>query len=168
MKTLKMSIFLLALLLAAMIMVPIVSAVSQTDGNTGGMELTKTGYVSAKLASQNGASPNAVQATYTWTAGSNIWSSGVTVSSTHYSYSRLNNAPYDINTIEVRGRVWKNNNLMWDQTQTAYNAADASLNYNSGIGNPIVGSWFERSNHRFIDPADSDSWTPVTEKSVNC
>ena len=177
----KVGVVLLALLLAAMAMVPMVSADSLTNGDVpvtsltapdldknawkgvGGMELTKIGQASNSVSSAK-----APASDYTWTAGSDIWNPLITVKSTHYSYSRMNNAPYDIDTIGVRGRVWKNNNLMFDDSDSNSNGADASVNYDSGLGTPIVGSWFERSNHVFENSATGDYWYPVTEDSVNC
>lgn len=180
MKLRKIGVVLLALLLAGMVMVPMVSADLGIDKNVpvtslnapgtdksvwkgvGGMELTKVGVFST-----GSLSAKATRSQYQWTAGSDIWNPVIGVKSTHYSYSRMNNAPYDIDTIGVRGRVWKENNLMFDQPQTSTNGADATVNYDSG-STPITGRWFERSNHVFENSATSDYWYPVTEDHVNC
>ncbi|MFA7050352.1 MAG: hypothetical protein WC164_04575 [Patescibacteria group bacterium] len=180
MKTMKIGIILLALLLVTMAMVPVVSAedvgtneylliTSLSDYDTdksqwegvGGMEITKTGKMLVKSLSALG-----TRSTYTWTAGTDIWNPIISVKSIHYSYSRMDNAPYDIDKIGVRGRVWKNNILQFDESSESPDGADASVNFQSS--GPIVGSWFARSNHVFENDATSDYWYPVTEDYVNC
>jgi hypothetical protein len=179
MKLFKWSVILLALLFAGMVMVPLVSAGDlQTNDNlpitslsapdadksqwkgVGGMEITRTGNALVESIS-----PSGTRSEFTWTAGSDIWNPIFSVRSTHYSYSRMNNAPYDIDKIGVRGRVWKNNNLQFDQSSESLEGADASVNFQSS--GPIVGSWFERSNHVFENAATYDYWYPVTEDSIN-
>jgi hypothetical protein len=166
----------LALLLAAI--VPCVSAQSGTNENlpltslsapdmdksqwkgVGGSEVTHTGIEPGKSLAPRG--------TYTWTAGTDVWNPIIGVQSTHYSYSRMSNAPYDIDKIGVRGRVWKNNNLQFDDSDESLNAADARVDFATGWGVPIVGSWFARSNHVFEKASSNDYYYPVTEDYVNC
>jgi hypothetical protein len=174
----KTFVVLLALLLAAMTMVPMISAQTEVDENlpltsnnspdvdksqwkgVGGTEVTHTGNISGKSFAASG--------TYTWTAGTDIWNPVIGVQSSHYSYSRMNNAPFDIDKIGVRGRVWKNNILQFDQPDESQNAADASVSFATPWGTPIVGSWFARSNHVFEEASTNDYIYPITEDFVNC
>jgi hypothetical protein len=102
-----------------------------------------------------------------WTANSDLyvpWFGNVNYDG--YSRSRLDQSgsPYDIDKIEVRGRVWKNNALKWDDTDTQYGSSDSTLHWvNSEIY--YAGSWTCQGNHAFENgpytwyPVTSDSWS---------
>ncbi|VVB91163.1 Uncharacterised protein [uncultured archaeon] len=82
-----------------------------------------------------------------------------------YSKSRDSGSPWDIDKIGVRGRVWRDDNLIFDQTVTNYNTADASIYWESGC-TLCAGSYLARGNHVF-ETQGYNSWYPVTNDTLN-
>ncbi len=82
-----------------------------------------------------------------------------------YSTSRDDSSPWDIDKIGVRGRVWRDSNLIYDQTVTNYNSADATIYWESGC---ILcgGSYSARGNHVF-EMQGYNSWYPATNDTLN-
>jgi hypothetical protein len=152
MKTLKIGVMLLALLLAAMAMVPIVNAASTESSDLGvttrnlspeeGAKFTGAdpvkdigvgGMLKTKIAvNSNPATFAAAEAPH-WSAYTDLWRNWYSASPVYcdaYSRSRTSSgSAYDINKIGLRERVWRDNSLYNDQPQTNYNSADAQVNY---------------------------------------
>jgi hypothetical protein len=80
-----------------------------------------------------------------------------------YSRSRIDGSPYDIDEISVRGRLWADDDLEFDQTDTQYNSADAGISYSFTIltGTDFIG----RGNHVFEE--GNSYWYPTTEDTLH-
>ncbi len=83
-----------------------------------------------------------------------------------YSRSRDSGSPWDIDEIGVRGRAWRDNNIIFDQTVTNFNSADASIYWKSGCSFYCGGSYYARGDHTFEEQGYY-SWYPVTEDTLN-
>jgi hypothetical protein len=179
MKPVKYGVILLVLLLAGMIMGPIVSAQSTDPGVTteklspyegakitganpekdlgvGGMLTTKNAVRSNLFSPMASGVPQ-------WSAYTDLWVPFLTASKDYLGYSRsrtTTGTAYDINKIGIRGRVWRDNSLYYDQTQTNYNSADAQLTYEYN-GLYTGGTWNAQSDHTF-EHTGYVSWYPVT------
>jgi hypothetical protein len=182
----KTWVVLLALMLVAMAMVPMVSAADEektvvtetqlsvqeaaqitgadpeTAVGLGGMEVSRIGTVSS-------ATKGLLATQYNWRGYTDIWNDNPIlgpVRAIHQSTSRVQSsgAPFDIDTIGARGRVWKDDVNIFDQPDTRSNSADAVVNYYYG-GAPF-GSWRAQTDHTFIYYANSDYWYPTTYDSM--
>ena len=81
------------------------------------------------------------------------------------SDSRVGSSPYDIDLIQVRGRVWKDNSRIVDQTDTEHNSADAGVFWQSGCM-LCGGQYLGRGNHAYQD-AGLQSYYPITEDTLS-
>jgi len=125
----------------------------EKDIGVGGMQISKT--YSGILDSE-----------YTWTGYTDIWKSYLSpVKSIHQSKSRIGSTPFDIDVIGVRGRVWQDESLKFDQPQTNEDSADAQVNYQSSEVFPW-GYWYARSDHTFEYEAGNDYWYPMSYDSI--
>jgi len=132
------------------------------DIGVGGMEVTHTS-VTCPVISIFGIS-NTENTVYDWKAGTDIWKEWLgPVKSKHYSKSRISGTDnaYDIPVIGVRGRVWKDDNSQFDQTDMEYNSADASVNYQSSEIF-LSAYWKAQSDHTFEYSSNNDYWYPRT------
>lgn len=180
----KTVVILLALLLAGIALVPIVSAESSDLGVTtqylspeegakftganpakdigvGGMLKTKTAVKS------NPATFAATEAPH-WSAYTDLWRNWWSASPVYcdaYSRSRTSSgSAYDINKIGLRERVWRDGSLYNDQTDTHYNSADAQVNYQYSAVY-TGGTWTAQSDHTF-ELSGYSSWYPVTTDTL--
>ncbi|MDD4483331.1 MAG: hypothetical protein PHD55_03050 [Methanoregula sp.] len=180
----KTFVVLLALLLAAMAMVPMVSAESSEPGVTtqylspqegamftganpekdigvGGMLKTRTAVQSVKSAFAAADAPQ-------WSAYTDLWRNWLSASPVYcdaYSRSRTSSgSAYDINKIAVRERVWRDGALYNDQPDTRYNSADAQVNYQYSAVY-TGGTWTAQSDHTF-ELSGYSSWYPVTTDTL--
>jgi hypothetical protein len=186
---------LLAMLLVSVVVVPAVSAEQFTeklspeqsaeisgadpekDIGVGGMQISRTlSFDNADEGKDIGIggmeiskiSSGILDLTYTWYAGTDIWKEFLgPVKSIHYSRSRTDSgSAFDIYKIGVRGRVWKDGSLKFDQTQTNYYSADAQVNYQSS-DTFLSGYWTAQSDHVFEYPANNDYWYPTTTDNLD-
>ena len=88
-----------------------------------------------------------------------------------FSRSRDGNSIWDIDKIEVRGRVWRQGVyipgekvLIYDGTDTQYNSADASIYWKRDCIS-CGGNYTARGNHVFEEQG-YNSWYPVTGDSL--
>jgi hypothetical protein len=179
----KWSVVLLALLLAAMALVPMVNAVSPDTGvvtrhlspeegakitganpdkdiGVGGLLTTRTALPSGVTSALASTAPS-------WSAYTDLWVPFFTASKDYTGYSRSRTSAglaYDIDKIGIRGRVWRDGSLYYDQTQTNYNSADAQLSYEYA-GLYTGGTWDARSDHTF-ELSGYTSWYPVTTDTL--
>ena len=185
MKHTKPTVILLTLLLAAMAFVPLASAASIADNGVttrylspeegakitgadpakdigvGGMLKTKTATISGPVAFATAEAP-------TWSAYTDLWRNWYSASPVYcdaYSRSRTSSgSAYDIDKIALRERVWRDDSLYNDQTDTRYNSADAQVDYQYANTDP-GGPWSAQSDHTF-DEAGYVSWYPVTTDTL--
>ncbi len=156
------------ILMLVSVVVPAVSAEEAADqiesptiGDPEGMEIVRHSHALANSIF------NSRDVTYDWTAGTNIWHSYTDIYSDHYATSRDQDAwrPFDIDTIGVRGRVWEEGYIRFDQTETNQQSSDTVINYET-TGSPYA-HWYARSDHTFEYPENEDYWYPMTEDEFN-
>jgi hypothetical protein len=185
MKHMKLGVILMALMLAAMAIVPVVSAESSESGVTtqylspeegakftganpdkdigvGGMLKNMTAVPSRKAAFA------AAAVAPQWSAYTDLWRNWWSASPVYcdaYSRSRTSSgSAYDINKIALRERVWRDGALYNDQTDTRYNSADAVVNYQYSAVY-TGGTWTAQSDHTF-ELSGYTSWYPVTSDTL--
>ncbi|MFA4859269.1 hypothetical protein [Methanoregula sp.] len=175
---------LLAFLLAAMVIVPIVSAQSSESGvvtrqlsPTEGAAFTGAnpeedigvgGMLKIKTAVQT--MPSTFAATDDaphWSAYTDLWEPFYPPDKHCDSYSRSrtsSGSAYDIDKIALRQRVWRDGAIYNDQPDTKYNSADAQVNY---VYSAFYtgGTWTAQSDHTF-ELSGYTSWYPVTTDSL--
>lgn len=186
MTTQNKGFILLALLLAAMVLVPLVSAANENselgvstqylspeegatftgadpekDIGVGGMLKTKTAGAKSPAAFAATDAPS-------WSAYTDLWRNWWAASPVYcdaYSRSRTSSgSAYDIDKIALRERVWRSGSLYNDQTDTHYNSADAQVNYQ--YSNWYTGgTWTAQSDHTF-ELSGYTPWYPVTTDTL--
>ncbi len=102
---------------------------------------------------------------YTWTASTDMYKYLYIYAPRFLtkSTSRSGDSAYDIDEIGVRGRIWRDDSLVFDDTDTHSDSADASI-YWEFSGVYYGGDWDGRGNHVFED--GNNYWYPVTTDSI--
>jgi hypothetical protein len=81
------------------------------------------------------------------------------------SISRIDGSAYDIDEIGVRGRIWRDDSLVFDDTDSNSDSADANI-YWAFSGIYYSGDWDGRGNHVFEE--GNSYWYPITTDSMSC
>jgi hypothetical protein len=84
-----------------------------------------------------------------------------------YSRSRDGSSAWDINTIAVRSRVWKNNGLTLDKTDSSSKSADASVYWKYACPNYYCGGTFKAQGDHTFKMTGYQSWYPVTTDTLS-
>ena len=153
---------LLAALLIGVVFVPAVSAIPADTKSDERDIITGKGGVTQNKVPVTDAGIGILATGKVWTANTDIWHSVFTgMHSDPYSQSRDDESAWDIDTIAVRGRAWRNDVLKMDETDTREDSADAQIEKVVCTGF-CGGNWAARGDHTF-EESGYVSWYPITE-----
>jgi len=153
---------LLAALLIGVMFVPAVSAKPADTKSDERDIITGKGGVTQNIMPVTDAGIGILATGKVWTGKTDIWHSVFTgIHSDHYSTSRDDGSAWDIDTIAVRGRAWRDDVLKMDETDTREDSADAQIDGVICSGS-CGGDWVARSDHTF-EESGYVSWYPMTE-----
>ena len=154
---------LLAALLIGVVFVPAVSAISADTKSDEREIITGKGGVTQNIVPVTDAGIGILATGGAWTAKTDIWFSTFSgMHSEHYSQSRDDGSAWDIDTIAVRGRAWRNGDLKMDETDTQEDSADAQIEKVVCSSFYCGGDWEARGDHTF-EESGYMSWYPITE-----